>query len=196
MPFRVSGKNLDIGEALRGRVNARVAEALGKYFDAGYSGHVTVEKEGFGFRTECVIHLDSGITLHTEANAPDAYASADQAAERIEKRLRRYKRRLKDRHAARANGDDGSAAIDAPSYVIAAPEQDTDEEVTEFNPVIIAESITALKRFSVSEAVMELDMTGAPVIVFRHASHGRVNVVYRRPDGQVGWIDPPSVDAH
>ena len=196
MPFRVSGKNLDIGEALRTRVNARVAEALGKYFDAGYSGHVTVEKEGFGFRTECVIHLDSGITLHTEANAADAYASADQAAERVEKRLRRYKRRLKDRHAARASGSDGGAAVDAPSYVIAAPQQDTDEEVTEFNPVIIAESTTALKRFSVSEAVMELDMTGAPVIVFRHASHGRVNLVYRRPDGQVGWIDPPSVDAH
>jgi|ERR1043166_474051 putative sigma-54 modulation protein len=196
MPFRVSGKNLDIGEALRSRVNARVAEALGKYFDAGYSGHVTVEKEGFGFRTECVVHLDSGITLHTEANAADAYTSADQAAQRIEKRLRRYKRRLKDRHAARANGDAGAGVIDAPSYVIAAPQQDTDEEVTEFNPVIIAESTTTLKRLSVSEAVMELDMTGAPVIVFRHASHGRVNVVYRRPDGQVGWVDPPSIDAH
>jgi ribosome hibernation promoting factor len=196
MPFRVSGKNLDIGEALRARVNARVAEALGKYFDAGYSGHVTVEKEGFGFRTECVVHLDSGITLHTEANAADAYASADQAALRIEKRLRRYKRRLKDHHTARANGADAAAAIDAPSYVIAAPQQDTDEEVTEFNPVIIAESTTALKRLSVSEAVMELDMTGAPVIVFHHASHGRVNLVYRRRDGQVGWIDPPTVAAN
>jgi ribosomal subunit interface protein len=197
MPFRVSGKNIDIGEALRSRVNTRIAEALGKYFDAGYSGHVTVEKEGFGFRTECVIHLDSGITLHTEANAADAYASADQAAERIEKRLRRYKRRLKDRHAARGNGD-GAAVIDAPSYVIAAPQHDSEEEVTEFNPVIIAEATTSLKRFSVSEAVMELDMTGAPVIVFRHASHGRINLVYRRADGQVGWIDPPVVaaDAH
>ena len=104
MPFRVSGKNLDIGEALRERVSARIVEALSKYFDGGYSGHVTVEKEGFGFRTECAIHLDSGITLHTEANAADAYASADQAALRIEKRLRRYKRRLKDHHVARANG--------------------------------------------------------------------------------------------
>ena len=80
MPFRVSGKNLDIGEALRERVSARVVEALSKYFDGGYSGHVTVEKEGFGFRTECAVHLDSGIVLHTEANAADAYASADQAA--------------------------------------------------------------------------------------------------------------------
>src|SRR4030088_853231 len=111
MPFRVSGRNLDIGEALRNRMNARVAEAMAKYFDGGYSGHVTVEKEGFGFRTECAIHLDSGITLHTDANAADAYASADQAALRIEKRLRRYKGRLKDRHAARL---DGAATIDAP----------------------------------------------------------------------------------
>jgi ribosomal subunit interface protein len=199
MPFRVSGKNLDIGDALRERVNARIAEALGKYFDAGYSGHVTVEKEGFGFRTECVIHLDSGITLHTEANAADAYASADHAAERIEKRLRRYKRRLKDRHAARANGangNDDAATLDAPSYVIAAPQHDSEDDGPEFSPVIIAETTTVLRWLSVSEAVVELDMTGAPVVVFRHAGHGRVNLVYRRGDGQVGWIDPPPVDAH
>ena len=101
MPFRVSVKNIDIGEALRERVNARLVEALGKYFDGGYSGHVTVGKDGFGFRTECAIHLDSGITLEAEAMAADAYASADQAAIRIEKRLRRYKRRLKDRQATR-----------------------------------------------------------------------------------------------
>ena len=188
MPFRVSGKNLDIGEALRDRVSARIVEALSKYFDGGYSGHVTVEKEGFGFRTECAIHLDSGMTLHTEANAADAYASADQAALRIERRLRRYKRRLKGHHAARQNGP----IIDAPSYVIEAPSQDNDDEVTEFNPVIVAESTTALKQLSVSEAVMELDLTGAPVVVFRHAGHGRINVVYRRPDGNVGWMDPPS----
>jgi ribosomal subunit interface protein len=96
MSFRVSGKNLDVGEALRERINNRIAEAMGKYFDGGYSGHVTVEREGFGFRTECAIHLDSKITLHTEGTAADAYASADQAALRVEKRLRRYHRRLKD----------------------------------------------------------------------------------------------------
>jgi ribosomal subunit interface protein len=192
MPFRVSGKNLDIGEALRERINARIAETLAKYFDGGYSGHVTVEKEGFGFRTDCAIHLDSGMTLHAEANAADAYASADQAALRIEKRMRRYKRRLKDRHAARANG----AAIDAPSYVIEAPSHESDEDIGEFKPVIIAESTTALRQLSVSEAVMELDMTGAPVVVFRHASHGRMNLVYRRLDGNVGWVDPPPSQAH
>jgi ribosomal subunit interface protein len=97
MPFRVSGKNIDVGEALRERVNARVADAVAKYFDGGFSGHVTVGREGFGFRTECVVHLDSGIVLEAEALAADAYASADQAAIRIETRLRRYKRWRKDR---------------------------------------------------------------------------------------------------
>ena len=96
MPLRVSGKNISVGEALRERINTRVAEAMAKYFDGGFSGHVTVGREGFGFRTECVVHLDSGIVLEADAFAPDAYASADEAAIRMEKRLRRYKRRLKD----------------------------------------------------------------------------------------------------
>jgi ribosomal subunit interface protein len=199
MPFRVSGKNIDVGEALRGRVSARIAEALGKYFDGGYSGHATVGKEGFGFRTECAVHLDSGITLQAEGTAADAYASADQAAIRIEKRLRRYHRRLKGRQPVRTDGvaSDLAADLAAPSYVIAAPEHD--DEITEFNPIIIAESTTALKQLSVSEAVMELDMTGAPVVVFRHAGHGRINLVYRRTDGHIGWVDPPAMsdrDAH
>ncbi len=198
MPFRVSGKNIDIGESLRTRVNERIAEATAKYFDGGFSGHVTVGKEGYGFRTECVIHLDSGIVLEAEATAADAYASADEAALRIEKRLRRYKRRLKD-HQSRANGNVVElAAIDAPSYVLAAPDHDTDEEVPEWNPAVIAESTTALKRQSVSEAVMELDLRGVAVVVFRHAGHGRINLVYRRADGHIGWIDPPPIetDAH
>ncbi len=142
MPFRVSGKNIDIGEALRDRVNARIAEACDKYFDGGgYSGHVTVGKEAFGFRTECVIHLDSGIVLESNAMAADAYASADQAAERIEKRLRRYTRRLKDRHAAHRGNGRASAPLDeaAPSYVIATPDHEAEDEQSEFNPVIVAE---------------------------------------------------------
>ena len=200
MSFRVSGKNIDVGEALRDRISARVAEALGKFFDGGYSGHATIGREGFGFRTECALHLDSGITLHADAQAADPYDSADQAAFRIEKRLRRYKSRLKGHHTRTGHHRVGepAATISAPSYVITAPEYEGDEEVTEFNPVIVAEAATALKRFSVSEAVMELDLTGAPVVVFRHAGHGRVNLVYRRADGNVGWIDPPtlSTDSH
>jgi ribosomal subunit interface protein len=199
MPFRVSGKNIEVGEALRERISARVLEALEKYFDGGFSGHVTVGKEAFGFQTECVVHLDSGIVLHADSMAADAYLSADQAAEKLEKRLRRYHRRLKGSHGiGRSNGraaDDDAAAIAVPDYVIAAPEQEDNEGVTAFNPVIIAEATTSLKQLSVSEAVTQLDMTGAPVMVFRHASHGRVNLVYRRPDGNIGWIDPPAIPA-
>lgn len=196
MPFRVSGRNIEVGEALRERISARVLEALEKYFDGGFSGHVTVGKEAFGFHTECVVHLDSGIVLRADSMAADAYVSADQAADNLEKRLRRYHRRLKDYHGnGRSNGrtPDDVPVIDAPSYVIAAPEHESEDEIATFNPVIIAESTTALKRLSVSEAVTELDMTGAPIMVFRHASHGRVNLVYRRADGNVGWIDPPAL---
>jgi ribosomal subunit interface protein len=195
MSFRVSGKNLDLGEALRDRINGRIAESVGKYFDGGYSGHATLAKDGFGFRTECAIHLDSKITLQAEGVAADAYASADQAALRIEKRLRRYHRRLKD-HRAERNDD---TSVDAASYIIAAPEDDGEADGGTFTPVIIAESTTALKRLSVSDAVTELDMTGAPVVVFRHAAHGGINIVYRRSDGHFGWIDPPALpipDAH
>jgi ribosomal subunit interface protein len=201
MSFRVSGQNLDVGTALRDRINDRVAEAMAKYFDGGYSGHLTLARDGFGFRAECAIHLDSKITLEAEGSASDAYASADQAALHIEKRLRRYHRRLKDHRIERErNGSDkGWAAIDAASYIIAAPEHDEEAPVDGFTPVIIAESTTTLKQLSVSDAVSELDMTGAPVLVFRHAAHGGVSVVYRRADGHFGWIDPKALapaDAH
>src|SRR5690348_2002625 len=99
MTLRISGKSISVGEALRGRVSERTEEVLRKYFDGNYSGHITLSKDGFGFRTDCALHLDSGITLEADSNAADAYTSADQALLRIEKRLRRYKSRLKDRSA-------------------------------------------------------------------------------------------------
>jgi ribosomal subunit interface protein len=200
MTFRVSGKNLDIGDALRDRISDRIAETVGKYFDGGYSGHLTLTPDGFGFRTECAIHLDSKITLHADGMAPDAYASADQAAALIEKRLRRYHRRLKGHRPERNETRAADwAAVDAASYIIAAPEPADEADIDAFTPVIIAESTTTLKQLSVSDAVTELDLTGAPVLVFRHAAHGGVNIVYRRADGHFGWIDPPalsSTDAH
>jgi ribosomal subunit interface protein len=199
MSIRVSGKSISVGEALRGRVSERTEEVLRKYFDGNYSGHITLSKDGFGFRTDCALHLDSGITLEAESNAADAYVSADQALAQIEKRLRRYKSRLKDRSERKAHAAAAALAeldtpvLDAPSYVIEAPGSDAEDEA--YSAVIIAEATTSLKRLSVSEAVMELDLTGAPVIVFQHGSSGRVNIIYRRPDGNVGWIDPPAVGA-
>jgi ribosomal subunit interface protein len=194
MTLRISGKSISVGDALRGRVSERTEEVLRKYFDGNYSGHITLSKDGFGFRTDCALHLDSGITLEADSNAADAYASADQALLMIEKRLRRYKSRLKDRSARKAHAaSEALAGMDAPSYVIEAPAEG--DEVTAYSPVIIAEATTSLKRLSVSEAVMELDLTGAACLVFQHGSSGRVNIIYRRPDGNVGWIDPPVVDS-
>jgi ribosomal subunit interface protein len=198
MTLRISGKSISVGDALRGRVSERTDEVLRKYFDGNYSGHITLSKDGSDFRTDCALHLDSGITLEADSSAADAYASADQALLMIEKRLRRYKSRLKDRSARKAYAASealaGMEVLDAPSYVIEAPAE-SDEEMSGYSPVIIAEATTSLKRFSVSEAVMELDLTGAACLVFHHASSGRVNVIYRRPDGNVGWIDPPAAKA-
>jgi ribosomal subunit interface protein len=199
MTLRISGKSINVGEALRGRVSERTEEVLRKYFDGNYSGHITLSKDGFGFRTDCALHLDSGITLEADSNAVDAYASADQALLMIEKRLRRYKSRLKDRSARKAYAASAALAemegpLDAPSYVIEAPASDGEDEVNCYNAVIIAEATTSLKRLSVSEAVMELDLTGAACIVFLHGSSGRVNIIYRRADGNVGWVDPPAVN--
>ena len=193
MTLRISGKSISVGEALRSRVSERTDEVLRKYFDGNYSGHITLSKDGFGFRTDCSLHLNSGITLEADSNATDAYVSADQALVMIEKRLRRYKSRLKDRSARKTYAANAALAdIDAPSYVIEAPAEG-DDEVTAYSPVIIAEATTSLKRLSVSEAVMELDLTGAACIVFQHGSSGRVNIIYRRADGNVGWVDPPVV---
>lgn len=192
MSLRISGKNLDVGEALRGQAEVRVAAALGKYYEGGYQGHVTVGKDGTAFRTDGVLHLSSGITLEASGTAHDAYASLDKMAERIEKRLRRYKRRLKDRSAA-ANGRD--PGIEIPSYVIAAPDEEIDENETDTgssNPVIVAESTKSLHVMTIGDAVADLDLTGAPVVIFRHAGNGRMNIVYRRRDGNIGWIDPPA----
>jgi ribosomal subunit interface protein len=198
MTLRISGKSINVGDALRGRVSERTDEVLRKYFDGNYSGHITLSKDGSDFRTDCALHLDSGITLEADCRAADAYASADQALVMIEKRLRRYKSRLKDRSARKAHAASqapaGMEALDALSYVIEAPAEG-DEEMSGYSPVIIAEATTSLKRLSVSEAVMELDLSGAACLVFHHGSSGRVNVIYRRPDGNVGWIDPPALQA-
>ncbi|MGU3362064.1 ribosome hibernation-promoting factor, HPF/YfiA family [Methylobacterium sp. M6A4_1b] len=195
--LRVTGHGLDLGEALRGRVEERMAATLSKYLDSHMSGtcsgHVTLRRDGTAYRTDCVLHLVSGLTLEASGAAHDAHASFEQTADRLEKRLRRYKHKLKDHGAA---GHDG-ATVQAAYAVFAAPseadaidldEDEADEEAA--HPPVVAESTKTLKRHSVSEAVTALDLTGAPVIVFVHAGTGRINVVYRRSDGAIGWVDP------
>ena len=190
MSFSVSGKNLDIGSALQDHARTRVSAIIGKYFDGEIAGHVTIEPEGSGFRADMFVHLANGITLQAEGRAHDPYASFDQAGERIDKRLRRHKRRLKDRHAAGVPTANANAQPQGTmaSYIIEAP---GDEEITtDFHAVVVAETKAALKNLSVSAAVLELDISGAQLLVFRHSSTAEVNVVYRRKDGHIGWIDP------
>ena len=184
MSLRISGKQMNIGDALNQRINDRIGEAVDKYFDGGFSGHVIVEKSGSGFDCECMVHLDTGVILQATAKGHDATACFDDAAEKIEKRLRRYKRKLKDHRGA------SSAKTDEASYSIVAPLPQEEEVPEEYNPVIIAESYTPLATQTVAQAVMQLDLTDNPVIVFTNAANGQTNVVYRRADGNIGWIDP------
>ena len=195
MVLRVSGKNIDIGAALREHVEARVAALSERYTAGPISGTVIFGPEGPGYRTDCNLRLTSGMSLQAEARAQDVYASFDQAAERVEKRLRRYRRRLKDHHPAQNGAAAGETAAGAGEmltrYVIEAPDEER-EEAQDFNPVVVAETAERVKSLSVASAVAELDLSGAAVVVFRHAGHGRVNIVYRRGDGNIGWIDPRS----
>jgi len=187
MSLRVSGKNLDIGESLRNFASDRVDQIVRKYFDGGYSGHVTIEREGAGFHSDCMIHLDTGMVLRTDGRAQDAQPSFEAAAGRIETRLRRYKRRLKGHHGQQEKHQ----TLPAQSYVIEAPGED-DEIEPDYNPVIIAEETTHLPSMSVADAVVEMDLSDTAAIVFRNAGNGSVNIVYRRHDGNIGWIDPTS----
>lgn len=191
MTLQISGKNIELGDALKVHVEERLGAALEKYFNRNYSVQVIFSRERSQFKADCNVHLDSGIVLQATGQGGDAHSSFDQAADHMEKRLRRYKRRLKDHHLKGHNISIGQAA----SYVLAPePEPTGDEEDNEAaipdNPVIVAESTSALNALTVGEAVMALDLSASPVYVFRHSGTGRVNVVYRRPDGHVGWIDP------
>lgn len=189
MTFRVSGKNFDIGDSLRTQIEERVADSVKKYLEGGtYSGHATVDKDGTGFRTYYVLHLSSGVTLEAHGYSHDAHVSVAEAADRLDKRLRRHKRRLRDRH--NGQGTERHAQSGKTAYAIIEPLSDEIVAQEEYHPVIVAETTSHLHELSVSDAVLELDMTGSPVIVFKHALHGRVNVVYRRRDGSIGWIDP------
>jgi ribosomal subunit interface protein len=191
MPLRVSGKNIDLGEALRLQITNRIQESVAKFYAGLVTGHVTLRPEGSGFETDCVLHLSSGVTLHAVGSAQDPYLSAERTAEKVESRLRRYQQRLKDH-----TPNTGTVRqLEVPAYVIETPgEEWGEDDETEFSPVVIAETKKNVNAMSVSDAVLDLDMTGAPVMLFRHATSGRINFVYRRTDGNIGWVDPPALE--
>jgi ribosomal subunit interface protein len=186
MTIQVTGKNLDVGGALRSYVQERVGQTVEKFIGRETTGHVRIEKEHGEFRTNCSIHLWQGMSLEASGAAPDAYQSADLACERLEKRVRRYKRRLKQH----GGGQTPSKHRPATDYVIQAAPAEEHEERDANNPVIIAEAETPVHEMAVSDAVMQMDLSDRLFVVFRNASHGEINVVYRREDGNIGWIDP------
>jgi ribosomal subunit interface protein len=186
MTLRISGKNLDIGESFRQHVSEKVEGMVSRYFDGTVGGHVVITRDGSGYRSDCTLRLSSGVSLHAEGRAHEPYPCFEHAADKIEARLRRYKQRLKG-HAANGAGM-GKAKV--ANYVVEALPNDEEEPAEGFNPVVVAEGTEALKTLSVASAVAELDLTGAPVVIFEHAGSGRVNVVYRRRDGAIGWVDP------
>jgi ribosomal subunit interface protein len=191
MTLKVTGKNIDSGEAFQTYVTSKAAAILQKYIGPELSGHVRVEKERGRFRTAFSVRLRTGLLIEANGDAPDAYASADAALDRLEKRVRRYKRRLKKHH----HGEDGkSAGLETRvlDYTVQADRDDAEDGGTSESPapVIIAEGQRTLRQMAVSEAVMQLELIEEPFFVFRNAGNGEVNIIYRRGDGNIGWIAP------
>lgn len=204
MQVQVSGKHVDVGEALGSRISQELVDGVGKYFArGGQDAEVVVSKDGHGFKVDCWVRLASGQTLVTTGLGGDAHAAFSESLDKLEKRVRRYKRRLKDHHAG-PPGLSPEKTEDAAREVASLTvfrNPDTVEDEAEFGdpsipgeppPVgmVIAETQAEIRTITVGRAVAELDMTGYPVVMFRNAAHGGLSVVYRRPDGNVGWIDP------
>lgn len=193
MQVQVTGKHVDVGEALRTRVTDELSNSIAKYFDRGGGADVVVSREGAAFKVDCAVTLASGQQLTTHGVGGDAHMAFDAALQRMAKRVRRYKNRLKDHHPQALAKQAESAAY----FVIRATdlEDEPEDEAPEADggahePMIIAETEKPVRSMTVSMAVMELDLTEAQTIVFRNAAHGGLSVVYRRPDGNIGWIDP------
>ncbi len=207
MQLSVTGKQTEIGEALRRHIEGSLGSILDKYFKTAIEAHVIVSKEAHLSRAEISIHIGRGIVVNARAAASEAYLAFDAAAERLAKQLRRYKRRLRDHHAKGRE----PASERATDYVLAPIEEDgaepeeaqreeaegeeAEREEAETGdvdgaPAVIAEMSTELPSLTVGEAAMRIDLAEAPVLLFRNRSHGELNLVYRRTDGNIGWIDP------
>lgn len=191
MRIQVSGKQIDVGDALRTHVEGRITDVIGKYAERAVEAIVIFSRDRHEFIADSSVHLSTGLTVQAKAKADEIYACFENAMERMEKQVRRYKRRLKDHHRNRENPIE---AIDAPSYILASGEEHADDAEPEtLQPIIVAEMETRVPYLSVGEAVMQMELAGAGMLVFRNDAHGGVNVVYRRDDGNIGWIDPRNI---
>lgn len=188
MQVQVTGKHIDVGDALRTHVTDRLEAAAEKFLGRATDAHVVFSKEGHEFQADCTLRLGHGVVLQSKDRAGDIYASFDGAAEKMEKRLRRHKRRLKDHHA---EGRQAPVEIELPARVLAGDpeESESDAAAGDDQPIIIAETTTKLQHLSVGEAVMRMDLADAPFLLFKAGDTEAVNMVYRRDDGNIGWVE-------
>ena len=192
MEITTAGKGVAVGESLQQHMRDHLRDAVGKYFESAVSAHVTLSKDGGNFRSDVTVHVGRGIDVQSHASAGDPYQAFDQAANKVAKRLRRFKRRLRD-HRPDQNQDPG---LPAQRYTLAAPVDEDSEGADHLavpdddNALVIAEDKTLVLAMSVAEAVMYLDLGDHEALMFRNRASGRLNTVYRRSDGNVGWIDP------
>lgn len=193
MQIAVNGKQFRIGDPLREHIERSVTEIAEKYFGNPIDASVTVSREGSSVKADIAVHVGRRIKIHGQAQASEPYAAFDNASEKIDKRLRRFKRRLRDHH--QRDGDPES--LDVQEVVFAAEVTDAPEtpetDSGEWQPVVVAEMTTRIDSLTVEEAVMHLDLAEAPALMFRNSAHGGLNVVFRRTDGNIGWIDPRDV---
>ena len=187
MNLTVKGKNIDVGEALRTHVAQSLDHSIAKYFGNPIEATVLFSKQAHLFSADLSVHIGRGILVQAEASADQAYAAFDQAMDHLAKRLRRYKRRLRDHHRAETQ------SFRAAQYIL-APESDEDAEPAAVNgteaPAVIAEMQTEIPTLTVGEAVMRLDLSDLKAMMFLNRAHGGLNMVYRRNDGNIGWVDP------
>jgi len=188
MQIQIVSKGIDVSPALRERISARLDEMMDKYIHRDGEAQVSVSKEGTGFKTVCSIHLPSGATMEGQGKAQDAYGASDESLEHVEKRLRRYKRRLKD-HSQQAKAKNGAL------FILENPVRDDDSEDMESSgaaaePIVIAEKASKIRTLTPGMAALELGLADTGVVVFNNAKHGGLNVVFKRSDGNIGWIDP------
>lgn len=188
MRYQISGKQLDVGEALQTHVKTELGAVMEKYAQRPTEAVVVFSRDAHLLVCEATVHLSTGLTVQARGQDAEIYAAFDACRERMDKQLRRYKRRLKDHHRERSQPVEFAGA---PAYIVAsAGESDDAAEPATLTPMIIAEMETRIPSLSAGEAVMQMELAHAPVLVFRNERHGGLNVVYRRDDGNIGWIDP------
>jgi len=193
MQVIVQGQQLDVGDALRGYVQEKLTDTCTKFFNHSVQGNVHFAREAAGFRTDITLSVGNGIMLKASANDPaDPYPAFDQANNRLSKQLKKYKDRLKDHHTRVEKGEMPLPTA-ANEYTLQHDEAAEHGEGGD-NPLILAELPTQVETLSVSDAVMRMDLSDQNAFLFRNAAHGRLNMVYRRKDGQIGWVDPADQD--